>query len=65
MSNNTRSYWSPTSCEALGYYPKQNSEDYAAEILKQQNPLSEVGRRYQGGSFAAADFTPPDQRRND
>jgi uronate dehydrogenase len=63
VSNNTRSYWTPTSCERLGYYPKQNSEDYAAEILAQPNPLSEIGQRYQGGSFAASDFTPQEARR--
>jgi len=62
VSNNTRSYWAPTSCEALGYYPKQNSEDYAPEILSQPNPLSEIGQSYQGGSFAALDFTPSENR---
>jgi uronate dehydrogenase len=62
VSNNTRSYWTPTGCEALGYRPQQNSEDYAAEILRQPNPLDPVGQQYQGGSFASADFTPPEQR---
>jgi uronate dehydrogenase len=62
VSNNTRSYWAPTSCAVLGYYPKQNSEDYAPEILGQPNPLSEIGQRYQGGSFAAMDFTPTEGR---
>lgn len=62
VSNNTRSYWTPTGCEQLGYQPRQNSEDYAAEILAQPNPLSAIGQRYQGGSFAAMDFTPPEQR---
>ena len=46
----------------LGYYPKQNSEDYAAEILSQPNPLSDIGQRYQGGSFAAMDFTATEDR---
>ena len=31
VSANTRSYWSPTSCERLGYYPTQNSEEFAAK----------------------------------
>lgn len=62
VSANTRSYWSPTSCEPLGYYPAQNSEDFAAEILAQRNPLDETGRRYQGGSFVGIDFTPPECR---
>jgi uronate dehydrogenase len=62
VSNNTRSYWAPVGCERLGFHPVQNSEDYAAEILAKPNPLSEVGQRYQGGSFAAIDFTPPANR---
>lgn len=62
VSANTRSYWTPTGCERLGYVPRQNSEDYAAEILRQRNPLDEVGQRHQGGSFASFDFTPPEHR---
>jgi uronate dehydrogenase len=62
VSANTRSYWSPTSCERLGYYPRQNSEEFAAEILAGQNPIDAVGQRYQGGSFASMDFTPMAQR---
>jgi uronate dehydrogenase len=62
VSANTRSYWAPTHCERLGYRPVQNSEDFAAEILTQQNPLDAVGRQYQGGSFASIDFTPPQDR---
>lgn len=62
VSNNTRSYWAPTSCGALGYHPKQNSEDYAADVLSRPNPLPPIGQRYQGGSFAAMDFTPPENR---
>jgi uronate dehydrogenase len=57
VSNNTRSYWTPTGCERLGYQPVQNSEDFAPEILRQRNPLDTVGQRYQGGSFASIDFT--------
>lgn len=62
VSNNTRSWWQPASCERLGYHPVQNAEDYAAEVLSRPNPLDAVGRRFQGGSFATADYTPPDQR---
>jgi uronate dehydrogenase len=62
VSNNKRSYWTPTGCERLGYQPTQNSEDFAAEILARQNPLDEVGQRYQGGGFASMDFTPPERR---
>ena len=62
VSANTRSYWSPTGCEPLGYHPTQNAEDYAAEVLAGPNPLDETGRRYQGGSFASADYTPSERR---
>ena len=62
VSNNTRSYWTPTGCARLGYAPKQNSEDFAADILRQPNPLDAIGQRYQGGSFARFDYTPHDQR---
>ena len=62
VSANTRSYWSPTGCEPLGYHPVQNAEDFAAEILAKSNPVDETGRRDQGGSFASADY-PPSERR--
>ena len=62
VSNNTRSYWTPTGCARLGYAPKQNAEDFAAEILRQPNPLDPTGQRYQGGSFASSGYTPHDQR---
>ena len=62
VSANTRSYWQPTGCERLGYQPTQNAEDYAEEIMRQENPLGATGQRYQGGSFAASDFTPPEHR---
>ena len=62
VSNNTRSYWAPTGCERLGYRPAQNAEDFAPEILRQQNPLDAIGRAHQGGSFASHDFTPVERR---
>jgi uronate dehydrogenase len=62
VSANTRSYWRPFGCERLGWQPKQNSEDYAEEILKQENPLDAVARRHQGGSFVSMDYTPMDRR---
>jgi uronate dehydrogenase len=57
VSANTRSYWTPTECAVLGYVPQQNAEDYAAEILRQPNPIDPIGQRYQGGTFASHDFT--------
>lgn len=57
VSANTRAYWTPVDCAAIGYVARQNAEDWAAEILAQDNPLQGIARRFQGGSFAAADFT--------
>lgn len=63
VSNNTRSYWKPNGCERIGYHPRQNAEDYAAEILKQENPLDSIARQFQGGAFVTMDFTPPVRER--
>jgi len=62
VSNNTRSYWSNAGAERLGYQPRQNAEDFAAEILKQTNPLDPIAQQHQGGSFVTMDYTPPEQR---
>lgn len=62
VSNNTRSYWDNTGAEKLGFEPKQNSEDYAREILKQPNPLDGIAQMYQGGGFVTLDYTPREQR---
>ena len=44
------------------YQPHQNSEDDAAQILAQPNPLDPIAQQYQGGQFVTIDFTPFDQR---
>jgi uronate dehydrogenase len=63
VSANTRSYWNnDEGASKLGYRPRQNAEDYAAEILALKNPLDEIAQRYQGGGFASIDFTPAAQR---
>jgi uronate dehydrogenase len=62
VSDNTRSYCDQTGSERLGYRPVQNAEDYAAEILRQENPLDAVAQQFQGGSFASFDYTPPEKR---
>jgi uronate dehydrogenase len=62
VSANTRSYWDNAGAERLGYRPTQNSEDYAAEILRHRNPLDPVAQRFQGGSFVTIDYTSPEQR---
>jgi len=62
VSANTRSYWDNTGAERLGYEPAQNAEDYAAEILKQPNPLDPIAQRHHGGAFVTMDYTPRDLR---
>ncbi|QCP53579.1 NAD(P)-dependent oxidoreductase [Trinickia violacea] len=62
VSNNTRSYWDNSGAARLGYKPRQNAEDYAAEILAKPNPRDATAQRYQGGSFASFDFTPQERR---
>lgn len=57
VSDNARSYWDNAQAARLGYQPGQNAEDYAAEILTRDNPLSPFARQFQGGSFAAHDYT--------
>jgi uronate dehydrogenase len=62
VSANTRSYWNNDGAARLGYRSERNAEDFADEILKKPNPLDAIGQRYQGGSFAGIDFTPPEAR---
>jgi uronate dehydrogenase len=57
VSNNARRYWDPAGSERLGYKPVQNSEDYAAEILAQKNPLDPIAQQFQGGAFVTMDYT--------
>jgi len=62
VSNNTRSYWDNSAAERIGYRPTQNAEDYAADILRQTNPLDPIARTFQGGGFVTIDYTPPADR---
>ena len=62
VSKNARSYWDNAGAEKLRYAPRQDSEDFAAEVLSRPNPLDPIAQQYQGGAFVTADFTPFDQR---
>lgn len=62
VSANTRSYWNNEGAARLQYQPRQNAEDFAADILARPDPLDSIAREYQGGGFASIDFTPPDLR---
>jgi uronate dehydrogenase len=57
VSANTRSWWDNSGAARFGYQPRQNSEDYAADILSRPNPLDALGQRFQGGSFVGIDYS--------
>jgi uronate dehydrogenase len=56
VSANTRSWWDNAGAERLGYQPRQNAEDFAADVLSRPDPLDPIGRVFQGGSFSAIDY---------
>ena len=57
ISNNTRAWYELSEGNAIGYEPTQNAEDWAAEIMRQPNPLDPVAQRFQGGQFVTIDYT--------
>ena len=62
ISANTRAYYDLAQGNAIGYAPTQNAEDWAAEILKQPNPLDAVAQKFQGGQFVTLDYTSGEHR---
>jgi uronate dehydrogenase len=62
VSNNTRSYYDNTGAEKLGYRPRQNSEEFATQVLQQPNPLDPIAQQFQGGGFVTGDYTPQNAR---
>ena len=62
-SANTRGWWDNARAFALGYAPEDDAEVYAADLADavSDDPVAE---RYQGGSFAAAEFTGPESGRS-
>ena len=57
VSNNRRRWWDNAAAERLGYHPVQDAEAYAAAIEAAPAPVAPVAARFQGGSFAAHDYT--------
>ena len=57
ISKNTRAYYDLCEGNAIGYEPKQNAEEWAAQILAQPNSLDPVAQRFQGGQFVTIDYT--------
>lgn len=58
VSRNTRRYVQFGEGERrIGYAPAQDSEIYAAEVLKLPNPLNAIAQKFQGGGFVTHDYS--------
>lgn len=59
VSANKRNWWDNPAAARLGYKPRDNAEDYAAEIFAQQAPEDEpeIERLFHGGPFCGMEFT--------
>ncbi len=55
VSANTRSFWDNSAVAFLGYAPKDNAEDWAAEVLTGP-PEDPVAAPFQGGWYCAKGF---------
>jgi uronate dehydrogenase len=55
-SANPRNRWSNAGAERFGYAPKDNAEDYVAEVAGKGGALDEVARTFHGGPFCAVEF---------
>ena len=58
-SDNAASWWDNSRARALGYRPKGKGEDHRAHAEAEQKKIGRdpVGDRFQGGTFASAEFT--------
>ncbi|MGO4524864.1 NAD-dependent epimerase/dehydratase family protein [Microvirga sp. 2MCAF35] len=56
VSRNTRSWWDNSAAHRLGYEPRDNAEDYAAEV-ESIELKTELARLYQGGNFVPEEFS--------
>ncbi len=58
-SANERSWWDNGAAERLGYRPRHRAEDHLAAALAAQAklPPDPIGDLFQGGTFAAAEFS--------
>jgi uronate dehydrogenase len=58
-SRNVRSWWDNSNAYRLGYQPEDEAEDHAEAVhaAALQSPDDPVSAQFQGGSFAAAEFT--------
>lgn len=59
VSGNKRSWYDNRNARRLGYRPKDNSEQYAKEILGRKEPKGDPrAETYQGGAFVVAEEIP-------
>lgn len=57
MSDNKRAWWDNRRAIELGYKPAHKSEDFAAQIIAVEEKPDAIADQYQGGTFAAAEYT--------
>lgn len=62
VSANTRSYYDFTEPNRIGFVPRQNAEDHAAELPAAAAAPDPVAARYQGGKFVTQSWTPESGR---
>ena len=58
VSDNRRSWYDNTNAYRLGYKPQDDSEVFAADILRRELPGDETAEQYQGGMFVVAEEIP-------
>jgi uronate dehydrogenase len=56
VSANDRSFWDNREAAILGYLPRDNAEDFAAEILANAPPEDPNAAPFHGGWYCAKDF---------
>jgi uronate dehydrogenase len=63
ISANTRAYYDLSEPNVIGYAPRQNAEDFAAEVLARPAAAADpVAEFYQGGRFVTQAYTPEAKR---
>jgi len=58
VSGNKRSWYDNSNAHRLGYRPQDDSEAYAAEVLKNEKAGDPTAELYQGGVFVVAEEVP-------
>ncbi|MSQ89607.1 MAG: NAD(P)-dependent oxidoreductase [Betaproteobacteria bacterium] len=58
VSGNQRSWYDNSNAIRLGYKPQDDSETFAAEVLRREQPGDPTAEQYQGGMFVVAEEIP-------